>query len=66
MSEIFEILKLGDKELHKLFKEIVGKTNYAAPSQFISDCWAEYEKQSSSKSADSSKNRNGQFLDLIT
>ena len=65
MSEVFEILKLGDKELHNLFKEIVGKTKYAVPSQFIRDCWAEYEKQSSSESADSSKNRNGQFLELL-
>lgn len=65
MSEIFEILKLGDKELHNLFKEIVGKTNYTNPSQFIGDCWAEYEKQSGGKSADSSKNINGQFLELL-
>jgi hypothetical protein len=65
MSEIFEILKLGDKELHNLFKEIVSKVNYTNPSQLISDCWAEYEKQSGGNSADSSKNRNGQFLELL-
>ncbi len=65
MSKIFEILKLGDKELHNLFKEIVSKINYISPSQLISDCWTEYEKQSQSKSADSSKNRNGQFLELL-
>ncbi len=65
MSEIFEILKLGDKELHNLFKEIINKATYTSPSQLISDCWAEYEKQSGNKSADSSKNRSGQFLELL-
>jgi hypothetical protein len=65
MSKIFEILKLGDKELHNLFKEIVKKLNYASPSQLINDCWTEYEKQSENNSADSSKNRNGQFLELL-
>ena len=65
MSKIFEILKLSDKELHNLFKEIIIGANYITPSQFISDCWAEYEKRAKSKSADSSKNRNGQFLELL-
>ncbi len=65
MSEIFEILKLGDKELHNLFKEIVNKATYTSPSQLISDCWAEYEKQSGKKSSGSSKNKNGQFLELL-
>ena len=65
MSEIFEILKLGDKELHNLFKEIINKATYTSPSQLISDCWAEYEKQSGKKSSGSSKNKNGQFLELL-
>ena len=65
MSEIFEILKLGDKELHNFFKEIINKATYTSPSQLISDCWTEYEKQSGKKSSGSSKNRNRQFLELL-
>ena len=65
MSKIFEVLKLGDKPLHTLFKEIVSNANYTTPSQLINDCWSEYEKRAESKSTDSSKNRNGQFLELL-
>ncbi len=65
MSKIFEVLNLGDKPLHILFKEIVSGANYTTPSQLINDCWSEYEKRAENKSTDSSKNRNGQFLELL-
>lgn len=65
MNEIFDILELSNKDLHNLFKQVVDKTNYTTHSQFICDCWSEYERQSGSKFSDSSKNRNGQFLELL-
>ncbi len=65
MSKIFEILKLEDKELHNLFKEIICSIKYESPSQLVAKCWAEYEKRAEIKSADSAKNKNGQFLELL-
>ena len=65
MNKIFEILNLTDKQLHNLFKDIVVNVNYTTPSGLISDCWAKYEKLAENTSIDSSKNRNGQFLELL-
>jgi hypothetical protein len=65
MNKIFEILNLTDKQLHNLFKDIVVNVNYTTPSGLISDCWAKYEKLAENTSVDSSKNRNGQFLELL-
>jgi len=65
MNKIFEILNLADKQLHNLFKDIIANVTYTTPSGLISNCWAEYEKRAENTSVDSSKNRNGQFLELL-
>ena len=65
MNKIFEILNLTDKQLHNLFKDIIANVTYTIPSGFIGNCWAEYEKRAENTSSDSSKNRNGQFLELL-
>ena len=65
MNKIFEILNLADKQLHNLFKDIIINVNYTTPRGLIGDCWAEYEKRAENTSVDSSKNRNGQFLELL-
>jgi hypothetical protein len=61
MKEIFNILKLDDRELHLLFKEIVASAIWNKPSEFVSYCWAEYKRKGDA----SNKNNNGQFLELL-
>lgn len=65
MNEIFDFLKLKDNDLHSIFREIVSSATQGTPSEFISYCWTEYEKKGRGKSVDSSRNRNGQFLELL-
>jgi hypothetical protein len=65
MSRVFELLKLGDKELHGLFKEIVSKVDYVTPNKLVWDCWNQYKEQAEWKSENSTKIRDGQFLELL-
>ena len=65
MNKIFELLKLQDKELHNLFRNIVTDISCKTPHLFIGECWIKYERQEGVRSSDSCKNRNGEFLELL-
>ena len=64
-ENLFDILKLKDKELHFLFREIIFSANQDVPSKLISHCWLEYKRKVNPRSIDSFRNRNGQFLELL-
>jgi hypothetical protein len=65
MNKIFELLELKDKELHNIFMSTVTDISCQIPHLFIGECWLKYEKQAGNRSSDSSKNRNGEFLELL-
>lgn len=65
MNKIFELLELKDKELHNIFRNTVTDISCQIPHLFIGECWIKYEKLAGVRSSDSSKNRNGEFLELL-
>jgi hypothetical protein len=65
MNKIFELLELKDKELHNIFRNTVTGISCQTPHLFIGECWIKYEKLAGVRSSDSSKNRNGEFLELL-